>query len=544
MKILDIHCPDCGAPANFDIIKQKYVCPYCGGNVGISEARRQKEGFRRMQRRKLKKDAANFKLARTSCSGCGAALVFEESEAVSNCSFCGRSLVRSEYLDTEELPESIIPFAITEEEARERLLSWCRKNRAKQEARHLIEKAGDLKGFYLPYELVRGPVHMAVSRMDGGRIFSCEGFINDEYVNRSKQLDNLLLDGMEPYDAEKLTEFDFAFVAGHRVKIPDVPDDVLEGRVREEIGEAYTPAVRKTLETKAVEVKADVSSSIRLPVLLPVYYISGENLMAAVNGQTGKVSVRAETESHYYFLPWWLKAILATLAVSLALFLALRLFGMAMGESLLLTGVLALILIIVMLCLYSDTTKNSFAVEKGREIFTSGGQTLHRERGKLVQDERILKRKTMKPVFFWDVDGEKKPAILRFTTPLRVMQLAAFCLIALFLPVIIALLLNGFDFNRLELGGSAVWFCIAVPVVPVYLVKYGIVELYEKPWVYLLKENGKKKRYKPKVKRPLKDYLWMAGMVLRALFIPPVCLAVWFAIACFFTMCYCTAFGF
>ena len=37
-RITDIHCPQCGAPADFDIVKQMYVCGHCGGTVGISEA--------------------------------------------------------------------------------------------------------------------------------------------------------------------------------------------------------------------------------------------------------------------------------------------------------------------------------------------------------------------------------------------------------------------------------------------------------------------------------------------------------------------------
>ena len=52
-------------------------------------------------------------------------------------------------------------------------------------------------------------------------------------------------------------------------------------------------------------------------------------------------------------------------------------------------------------------------------------------------------------------------------------------IVALFLPVIIALFLTGFDFQKINLGGSAVWFCIAVPVVPIYLLKFGIVELHD-----------------------------------------------------------------
>ena len=111
-----------------------------------------------------------------------------------------------------------------------------------------------------------------------------------------------------------------------------------------------------------------------------------------------------------------------------------------------------------------------------------------------------------------------------------------------FLPVIIALLLNGFDFQRLELGGSAVWFCIAVPIVPVYLIKFGIVELYEKPLIYILKENGRKKRYRKKSSFKID---WdIVKMVLRACFVPPASLAVWFGIICFCTICYLTAFGF
>ena len=542
VRITDIHCPNCGAPAKFDILQQKYLCAYCGGKVEISEACSEKQGFRKIQAKKLKDEVGKFRLVRTNCSGCGATVVFEESEALSNCAFCGRSLVRSEYLDTDGLPEYVIPFALTEEEAGERLKEWCDKNSGKAEAKHLRPLLKELKGFYLPYELVRGPVHMTVSRMDGGGNYPCDGFINDEFVNRSKQLDNLLLDGMEPFDTEQLTEFDFAYVAGHRVKISDITDQVLESRVREETAESYTPAVRKTLETKAVSVRSDVSSALRLPVLLPVYYISKGDLMAAVNGQTGKVSVRAEKESHYYFLPWWLKAILATLIVCLLLFAALCCFGMNVQESLIITGALGVVFITIMLCLYSDTVRNSFSVESGREIFTSGEKSFHREQGKLVLDDRILERKTEQPVFTRMIKGKKTPVILRFTTPGRVLKMALLCFVGLFLPVLLALLINGFDFSRLELGGSAVWFCIAVPIVPVYLIKFGIVELYEKPLVYVIDENGRKKLYKerqmPKIDKEV------VGIVLRALFIPPVSLAVWFGIICFFVMVYLTAFGF
>ena len=84
-RITDIHCPQCGAPADFDIVRQMYVCGHCGGTVGISEAQKEKQGFRKLQREKLKNSVKKYRLFSTSCSGCGAEVVFEENEALSGC---------------------------------------------------------------------------------------------------------------------------------------------------------------------------------------------------------------------------------------------------------------------------------------------------------------------------------------------------------------------------------------------------------------------------------------------------------------------------
>ncbi len=524
--ILDIHCPRCGAPAEYNIARRQYFCEYCGGEFATDIARQEKQGFRKLHGEKMQSSIRNYRLFRASCSGCGATVVFEENEALSHCAFCGRNLVRRDYPEAKNMPECVIPFAVGEDEARDRLARWCAENRNRPEAKSLLPLLPSLKGYYLPYELVRGPVHMTVSRMDGGSAYPCEGFLNDEFVNRSKQLDNLLLDGMEPFDPAAIREFDFGYVAGHRVKISDITDRELETRVCAEVQSSCTPSVRKTLETKAVDVRADVSAAVRLPVLLPVYYIADGNTMAAVNGQTGKVSVRAEKESHYYFIPWWFKAILSVLVFSGALFLALYLGGMNMGENLIITGMTAMIFLLVTLCLFSDTTKNRFSVESGHRIFTSGE----------------ARRPMADPIFLRQVDGVLRPVALRFTTPYRVLRMALLAVVALFLPVIIALFLNGFDFGRLELGGSAVWFCIAVPTVPIILLKYGIVQLYERPWVYTFTPDGKKKRHKEKLdlhisKSTVKE-------ILRVIFVPPASLAVWFAIISFCVMCYLTAFGF
>jgi len=541
-NIADVRCPSCGAPARYDIIKQQYLCAYCGGTVGIQESLAQKKGFRSLRQEKIKESAGQYRLTQASCTGCGATLVFPEGEAMTDCAFCGRALVRGEYLTSKELPELILPFRITRQEAADCLADWRRKNGRKAEARHLGALEDRLEGFYLPYELVRGPVGCSVSRMDGGRTYHCGGYVDNVFVNCSRQLDNLLLDGMEPYELDDLKEFDFSYAAGQRIKIGDVTAEELRQRVGQEVSNDYAPVVRETLETKAVTVEADTSDMLRLPVLLPVYYIAQGDTMAAVNGQTGKVSVRAEKESHYYFLPWWLKAILATLLVSAAVFGALCLGGMVPSGALLITGMLALVFFIVTLCLYSDTVHNKFRVESGRKVFTSSGGPLRREKGRLVRDRREIEKPVTSPVFFETLDGESRPVKLVFSSFRRKLRMAVLAVLALFLPVIVALFLNGFDFARLELGGSAVWFCIAVPVVPVYLLKFGIVDLHENPWIYLITDKGGKKRYRRRREKGARTETLRT--VLRLLFVPPQSLAVWFGILSFCVMCYLTAFGF
>ena len=536
-RLIDIVCQNCGAPLSFDIRKQEYHCSACGSAVDIEEAKKQQKGFRKITADLLSSSLKDHDLISTSCSGCGAKLLFERNEALSTCMYCGKSLLRDAYLKVNNFPEALIPFAITLKEAKTILKKWCDENVGKKEAKQLLGHIDDLQGSYLPYELAYGPIGMKVSRMDRGSAYDLCGFINEAFVNCSKQFDNLLLDGMEPYDTNALKRFDFGYVAGQRVKISDIDGSALEDRTRKECESIYKPFVRKLMNTEAVNVNAGLMDAMSLPVLLPVYYFRHGDLMAAVNGQNGKVAVKSLETRHYYFLPWWLKAILATLAICLLTGFGLWFFGVDIKQSIVLAGILRFVMLIIMLCFYSDTSHNDFRVEAGKEIFTSDGRIFSRENGELVQNETILKRKVVPPVFFKKIDGEMKAVELRFNSPARVFKTVLLSLTVLFLPVILALFLNGFDFSKLQLGGSAVWFCIVVPTLPVYILKFAIEELYDRPWIYVIQEDGRRKRYRKK-REPI-GIDW--HMVLRALFVPPYCLGTWFAIISFITMVYLTA---
>lgn len=524
-KLYDIHCPSCGAPAYYDIRTRMYNCSYCGNRVGIDRAKSEHKGFREISKKKMRESIKKFTLQKASCTGCGAQVVFETGEAVANCAFCGRSLVRKAFVNPDIIPELIVPFAITPTEAQDILADWCNKNKWKIEARAIREKIQDLKGFYLPYELVRGPVSCSVFRIEGGSVYDCGGFIDEVFVNCSKKLDNQLLDAMEPYDLDELQEFDFSYIAGHQVKTGDISEDELIRRIDVEVGEDYKPVIQKTLETKAVGVNVSCKNVLRMPVLLPVYYLAFDGYMAAVNGQTGRVSVRACKESKYLILPWWIKAILATIAGTAGVALGMFLFGAERDLILGASGCLALVLVFVFFAAYSQQREETYGLETYRKVFHSKTE---------------LKKPVTKPVFFMNIAGKTQEVEIRFTSVLRVIRALAITFGVVFLPVIFALIINGFNFSILNLGGSAVWFCIAVPLAPVFLIKYGRMDIYDNPWIYMIGENGQKKRYKPK-----RDKADMREMIdfIKEWFKPPLLWLTLFILLLFGTMVYLTAFG-
>ncbi len=527
-KLYDIHCPSCGAPAYYDIKSRKYDCRYCGGSVGIDRAVNDRKGFRAIQKKKMNEALKKLDLQKASCTGCGAEVVFENDDAIANCPFCGRSLVRKAYVNADNMPELAIPFMLTLDDAKAALKDWCIKNKRKKEAKEILKQIDDLQGFYLPYELVKGPVDCTASRVENGRVYECGGFVDNVFVNCSNDLDNSLLDGVEPFDLDELKEFDFAYVAGHRVKVGNITGDELEKRIRYEIEDDYEPTVQKVMESKAVYVHVYSPAVVRMPVLLPVYYLNFGSYRAAVNGQTGKVSVRGQKPVYHYIIPWWIKAILSTVAATGIIAAIMLLIGAEKDLVIVAAIALGAFFSIVMLVAYSDNKHDRIRVYDGSKIFTS---------------DPDKKKPSVKPVFFMNLTGRKQPVELKFTSPLRVAQAMAIALLVNFFPAIIALFINGFNFEMLQLGGSAVWLCITVPLTPVILIKYGRIELYDNPWIYTYNDKGKKKRYRKKIEFDF-TAKEAALTILKLLFKPPACILVWFCIAAFCCIVYLTAFGF
>ena len=517
-ELLSIHCSTCGAPAAYDIVRHTYACAYCGNLTSVGEALRQRRGFRSLRQQMLKRGGGDFRAVSCSCTGCGAEVVFPENEVLQSCSFCGRALARGKYLKDPEFPELVIPFRLTPDEARERFRAWCDRNSRRPEARHLASCLADMQGYYLPYELIRGPIDCSVTREGAERIYECGGYLTSVFVNTSEQLDNLTLNGMEPFDLSELYEFNFAYLAQQKAKVDEIGAKALDARVREEVSASYRTVVQRTLETKSVDISPRTESLMRMPVLLPVYYISSGNVRAAVNGQTGKVAVRSETQRKT--LPWWIKPIGATLAVFVAAFAIAALIWGNWEAGLLAAGALSLVMGLIFYTAFSNVYEGQKRKTLDPEIFTTREVFERAPDGSLVTSERPIAEEPVEPLFFESVNGVRTPVSIRFTTPWRVFKMVLLASAVVFLPAIIAFVLNGFSSSGLRIEGGAVWMCVFVPLVVTFFVKAGRIDVYENPYVYAADGQGRWKRVKtPRRLEGIRD-------TLGVLFTPPLVFVV------------------
>ena len=475
--LFDITCKNCGAPVGYDIRSQSYRCPHCGEVTGIQEAREQ-AGFRVLN--SADREVIRSERAVLSCPNCGAEVVCEAGEESEKCSFCGGSLVRREFEESDQFPEYIIPFVLTMDEAKDRLRSWAEKTAKKSEGQLILKHIDELEGYYLPYSLVRGPVSGYVRREHVNREFKVRGFIENTFVSSSRQLDNETLDAAEPFDIEGLRPFEHGYIAGHRVKLADLSGAKRERRTLQEAGQDLKKQLVRTFHTDGLRVNLYPSQLMEVPVLVPFYTLKVGRRLAVVNGQTGRVAVRTDLEKKRSPL-WVLEPSLLSLLIYFSLWLAV-------GEPL--TALIACLpLLITIWWQYRGGRFSAF----GPRIQQSGKTRAKRDKGALQIEEDALIRKNTFPddPVFWEMrNGVPTNVKYRFYPASRVIPAVLKTLVLYYLPALLGAALHyiagvGKHFRMM---GAVVWFwCFGIFAL-VYVFSGIRSDAYEKPYTYA--ENG------------------------------------------------------
>jgi hypothetical protein len=229
-------------------------------------------------------------------------------EATAHCPFCGNTLIDDTFSGA-DLPEVIIPFKITLKEAKDKLKKWVDSNHKHPAAKEIGQHLDKLVGCYLPFQIVRGSFDGKLYLMKKGateteHVF--KAYLKSIAVNASKEFDNLFLDGIEPFDFNEAKAFDFSYLNQQKAKIQNLDTKAMNLRITEEVEVELIRTLTKKLLNKRMSLYLLDDDNEAAATLLPAYIVNcGNGIMAAVNGQTGKLAVVTGKEVKLT-KRWWL----------------------------------------------------------------------------------------------------------------------------------------------------------------------------------------------------------------------------------------------
>lgn len=489
---LKVSCKNCGAPADFDIINQTYRCGYCGQMTGIQEVNAREMNWRLLQKNKIKAEFAGQQIEEHSCTSCGATVVFQAGEASEKCDFCNSKLIRKELSTPEQMPDLIIPFFITQEEAKQRLLDWGHKHKNSPEGKKLLSNINKLEGYYLPYQIAHGPVHGEVSRDGNFRRFYYSGYLEGTAVNTSKQLSNFVLNGMEPFDWSVARPFEYGYITGNKVKLRDISDADTEKRVLKEVKNDFMPEVEKVMQTTGVNINIGAGHLSVISALLPVYFIKSGHFMAAMNGQTGRIAV--STDRQKVTIPWVIEPAIYTLLVMLLIGYFFQFDGYPMMIGTILSGILFFVIFgegrasLIRQILKTSTTSQAMREDKVLKIKEKKGILKNIWNARLVFQEP-------------NCHGQMVPVKLQFYGFGRILSIISNMILLIGAPFFTAAFLRAmvtigtgepfFDYFKPAYG--AAWYILTGVWSIIYWAKGVRKDAYEHPIIYEILANGKKR---------------------------------------------------
>lgn len=351
-------CPACGGEANWNPARQKLICPFCGtessadpgavtGGIVEHDLAEALRGFG--------DGARGWSAAKRQvrCQSCNAISVFDPKRQAQNCEFCGSAqLVAYEETEPAFRPESVLPFAVSEGTARERIRQWYGKLWLAPNALKKRALTDTVKGIYLPYWTFDAQVDAQWTAEAGHYYYATQTFqqsgqtrtrqvrqvrwqpaagrlshfFDDDLVCASIGVHPRLLRGIEPFPTATLKPYDPGFVAGW----------VVERYQLDLVG--ATRAARATMDAKvrqmcAAQVPGDTQRNlvvrtayarqtfkhILAPVWLMSYTYGARSFQCVQNGVTGAI------QGEYPKSPW--KVALLVVAVLIAVIIVLAVAG-------------------------------------------------------------------------------------------------------------------------------------------------------------------------------------------------------------------------
>lgn len=342
MEVITHKCPNCGGALTFDPADQKFHCPYCLSIFTEEEvtefeakqkaAQMQEDGTSSTEKGAASDEATDTTATDTDtetaaetmdlylCPSCGAEIVTDATTAATFCYYCHNPVVLQGRLSGKFLPDKVLPFAVTKEEAVSKFLDWSQKKWFVPKAFFNEDQVEKLTGVYFPYWNVN-------AQADGGlngtgtalRVWiagDIEYTETKQYEVRragrfrfsdlvknalSKNAQQKMVASVQPFQLDQAVAFKDQYLAGFQAEKRDIEYQSMAPDVEKELKGYAENLLKNTVGSFSsfvvtnshLDITDTQKEYLLLPVWLVTYQAADDNKKTfyyAMNGQTGKVA--------------------------------------------------------------------------------------------------------------------------------------------------------------------------------------------------------------------------------------------------------------
>ena len=325
-------CSQCGAELEYSPTLGGLNCNYCGHLNPIPKSAQKiieynfTESLQALGQSKTRQQPPKI-INIIHCPSCAASFELHDNEHAGNCPFCDTPVIT----DTEEArhfhPESLLPFSITEKQAKDSFNKWISsrwfaptalKKKSKRDAK--------LLGIYLPYWTYdsqtqswyngqRGTVYYErqhyTAVINGKAVRQTRSiprirwtpvsgnvqiYFDDVLVGATQTLPRKILDPLQPWDLNNLEPYSEAYLSGFRSEIYQIELDEGFQQAKGIMNNRIHQAIRRDIggdQQRIAQVQTQHAQTTFKHLLLPIWSAAfkyqGKTYRFVINGRNGKV---------------------------------------------------------------------------------------------------------------------------------------------------------------------------------------------------------------------------------------------------------------
>ena len=335
------NCKTCGAELYFDPVSGKLLCEYCGSAFDPSEYAYDPEaeahdekipqpemGEAETSEAEQSTDDSAGELVIYKCPHCGAEVITSKETAATTCVYCNRAITLEGNLTGEFRPDYVLPFTTTREDVTKEYLKLAKKSVLTPRLFTKKSTVEKIKGMYVPFWLYsfEGDADIRVIGTDS-RVWitkdveytelskyevdeSGHGTFRNIPADALKELDNDMMDSIEPYDFSKLQRFNPAYLAGFYTQRWNEDAAKNENRAKLRAKESMAREVMKhvgsfnagtVIKNENYKWSRDQVYYAMLPVWMMYTEYKGKKYIFGMNGQTGKMMGEIPSDPARFF---------------------------------------------------------------------------------------------------------------------------------------------------------------------------------------------------------------------------------------------------